>query len=81
MILREKDFGGANFYRKTLKRRVSCFFKELKLFDHEFLILAANERACYYYYYYYYYYSICFVLFLQLVAFLQFVAFSNFSGW
>ena len=24
--------------------------KELKLFDHEYLILAANERASYYYY-------------------------------
>ena len=64
MILREKDFGGANFYRKTLKRRVSCFFKKLKLFDHEFLILAANERVCYYYYYYYQFDFVPFLLVL-----------------
>ena len=37
------------------KGEFHVFVKKLKLFDHEFLILAANERACYYHYCYYYY--------------------------
>ena len=49
-----------NVYRKSFlmpqvpiegnsKGESHIFDKDLRLFDHEFFILAANERACYYY--------------------------------